>query len=240
MIYTGECLEVLARLDPGIVDFAFIDLPYEVTNNPWDVIIPFEPLWAQLNRVCKETAVLVFTAVQPFTSQVVHSNLKDFKYEVIWKKNRSTNPLNAKKQPLRVHESCLVFYKRSPEYVPQMSHGHKPVNKVKASSIPRRGNSYGTSRNVDAGGQTTRYPTTILEIPIVNGNDPERIHPSQKPVELVSWFLRTYAKPGYVVLDPVIGSGTTAVAAKQLGMHWIGIEQDPEMAEKARVRVMNA
>lgn len=239
LILAAACLDAMQGIEAGSVDMVFADLPYGTTQNPWDVVIPFGPLWEQLNRICKPTAPMVFTAMQPFTSMLVASNLKAFRYEIIWKKNKATGFLNAKRQPLRTHENVEVFYRESPIYTPQMTDGHPPAHAVKAVRKMSGGTNYGkgaTAAVVEAG-STIRHPNSVLEIPVVNNDDPERIHPTQKPEALVAWFIRTYTQPGDLILDPVLGSGTTSVAAKRLGRRSIGIEMDPEMAEQARARV---
>lgn len=235
VIEAVDCLEGLSRLATASVDLVFADLPYGRTQQDWDRIIPIAPLWAQLYRVCKPSAPMVFTAIQPFTSLLVCSNLKHFRYELIWKKNKSTGFLNAKKQPLRAHESVLVFYREQPIYRPQMTKGHKPGHAVRgrlsktvlygATPIPR-----------DWGGSTERYPTTVLEIPVVNGDAADRIHANQKPIALPAWFIETYTERGDLVLDPTAGSGSTFLAAQQRGRRFVGFEIDAAMAQRANAR----
>ena len=230
-----SCLDGMDLLAGGCIDFVFADLPYGMTQNKWDSIIDFDGLWSRLNRVCKINAAMVFTAMQPFTSKLVISNLSNFKYETAWVKNKSTGFLNAKKQPLRIHENVVVFYREQPVYKPQMTTGNKPVNSYtrKASSI---GN-YGKFVEQSGGGSTTRYPTTVLEVPVINNDDPEKFHPNQKPVSLVEYFLNAYTSPGDLVLDPTAGSGTTLVAAKRLGRRYIGYETDLDTFNKAKARI---
>ena len=232
VVHHRDCLEGLAEMDTTSVDLVFADLPYGRTQQTWDKLVPMAPLWEQLKRVCKPKAPLVFTAVQPFTSLLVCSNLDWFRYEVIWRKNKSTGFLNAKKQPLRAHENVLVFYREQPDYEPQMTDGHEPGHAVKgrlsktslygATPVPR-----------SWGGSTKCYPTTVLEISVVNGDSKERIHANQKPVELPAWFIKTYTKPGDLVLDPTAGSGSTGVAAMTLGRRFIGFETDAKMVRRA-------
>lgn len=237
-IHSLDCLIGLTSIADGSVDFVFADLPYGRTQNDWDKLVPMEHLWPALRRVCKPTAAMVFTAMQPFTSLLVCSNLADFRYEVIWRKNKVRGFLNAKRQPLRTHESVLVFYRQQPAYTPQMTSGHKPVNSYTKHTSD--GTNYGvTKAGVKGGGSTTRYPTSVLDISVVNNDDPEHIHPTQKPVALVEWFLRTYTQPGDLVLDPTAGSGTSLAAAATLGRRFVGFETDIEMAGRANDRISN-
>jgi site-specific DNA-methyltransferase (adenine-specific) len=235
-IHAMDCLMGLAMMQPASVDLVFADLPYGRTQNVWDEIIPMDRLWPALQRVCRPTTPLVFTAMQPFAALLVCSNLTSFRYEVIWEKNKPRGFLNAKKQPLRVHENVLVFYDKQPKYTPQMSGGHKPVNSYTKRTSD--GSNYGrTKTGVRGGGSTERYPTSILRIPVVNNDGPDRVHPTQKPEELAAWFIRTYTDPGDLVLDPTVGSGSTLRAARQLDRRIMGFEIDRVMAQKARQRV---
>lgn len=235
-IHHESCLDGLSRLTAASVDLMFADLPYGRTQNSWDRLVPMEDLWPALRRVCRPNTPMVFTAIQPFTSLLVCSNLKDFRYEMVWQKNKSTGFLNAKRQPLRAHESVLVFYEKQPAYSPQMSSGHPPVNTYGTQA---GGSNYGRTKVMKGGGSTQRYPTSILRIPVLNNDDPEHIHSTQKPEELVAWFIRTYTKPGDLVLDPTAGSGTTLAAAKRLGRQYVGFDTDAEMVEKATKRLEN-
>ena len=232
----GGCLDGLRDVATGSVAMVFADLPYGRTQNDWDKLVPVEPLWTELNRVCRRDAAMVFTAMQPFTSLLVCSNLKAFRYEMIWQKNKVRGFLNAKRQPLRTHENVLIFYREQPRYEPQMTTGHRPVNSYTKHTSD--GTNYGaTKRGVCGGGSTARYPTSVLAIPVVNNDDPIRIHPTQKPEELAAWFVRTYTQPGDLVLDPTAGSATTLVAAKRLGRRFLGFETDGGMVTKATTRL---
>lgn len=234
--FHGDCLVGMRDVETGSVDFVFTDLPYGRTQNYWDQKISLPPLWKELKRVCKENAAIVFTAMQPFTSELVQSNLDWFRFEMIWCKNKSRGFLNAKKQPLRSHENILVFYKKQPDYVPKLTDGHRPVNSYKKHQSD--GTNYGkTTPGASGGGSTRRYPTTLLEIPVLNEADKDRSHPTQKPVDLVSWFIETYTKPGDLVLDPAAGSGTTLVSAFRLGRRAIGFEKIGKFAREANRRL---
>lgn len=174
---------------------------------------------------------MIFTAMQPFTSLLVSSNLDMFKYEMIWKKNKPRGHLNAKKQPLRIHENILVFYAKQPKYYPQMSNGHPPVN---VFYTRHAGQNYGRDRKLAGGGSTTRYPTSVLEVPVVNNDAGARLHPTQKPEALIEWFIKSYTVPGDLVLNPTAGSGSTLLAAKKLRRQFIGFETDRALVEKVR------
>lgn len=230
-IYHLDCLVGIPRLQPASVSLVFADLPYGRTQNHWDRCIPIDRLWTELRRVCKPTAAIVFTAMQPFTSLVVCSNLKWFRYAMVWHKNKPRGFLNAKRQPLRIHEDVLVFYDKQASYAPQMTDGHAPVHAYTKNTSD--GTNYGTTRRgVTGGGSTRRYPTSVLKIAVVNNDDPARCHPTQKPAELPEWFIRTYTQPGDLVLDPAAGSGSTLLAAKALGRQYVGFDTDKEMVAK--------
>ena len=231
-----DCLEGLKGVRSGSASMVFADLPYGRTQNTWDKLVPMDRLWPELNRVCRSEAVMVFTSMQPYTSLLVISNPGAFRYEMIWRKNNVRGFLNSQRQPLRVHENVLVFYRRQPRYVPQMSGGHRPVNSYTKHSGD--GSNYGkTKAGISGGGSTTRYPTSILDIPVVNNDDPIRVHSTQKPEALVEWFVRTYTRPGDLILDPTVGSGTALVVAKRLGRRFIGFENDEDMVVKATSRL---
>lgn len=234
VIICGDCIEVMSRFPAGGIDMVLADVPYGQTRNSWDQPIPFEPMWEQLRRVAKPNAAIVLMAAQPFASKLICSNEKDFRYDLIWAKNKPTGFLNAKKQPLRNHEHILVFYRKPPSYFPQMTVGHKPGNyarRVKHSS------NYGAQTPTEYGGATERYPLSILEVPIINNDSPDKYHPTQKPVDLMSWLVRTYTERGQTVLDIAAGSGTTAVAALREGRGYVCIEQEPGYVKVAERRV---
>jgi len=235
-IFLGDCLEIMPQILDGTVDMIFCDLPYGATANKWDTIIPLEPLWEQYNRVIKENAVIALTATQPFASRLIMSNLEMFRYDLIWKKNKKTGFLNANKMPLREHESILIFYKKLPIYNPQKTFGHKPVNSFTKHGD---GTNYGKTKTMSGGGQTSRHPSSILNIPVVNNDSKEKFHPTQKPVALVEYLIKTYTNAGDLVLDNCIGSGTTAVACLKNNRKFIGIEKDETFYNIAVDRINN-
>lgn len=222
----GDCLELMRDLPDKSVDLILCDLPYGTTKNKWDSVIPFDALWGQYSRICKGAVVL--TAAQPFTSSLVVSNMKNFKYQWVWKKSKPTGHLNAKKQPLRNTEDILVFYKSQCTYNPQ---GTRETDVM--VSRTNRGN-YGECSKTTR--QTvTGYPTTILEFASEIGE-----HPTQKPVPLMEYMVRTYTNEGDTVLDNRMGSGTTGVACANTGRKFIGMELDREYFRIARRRISEA
>lgn len=233
----GDCLEVMPSIPDGSVDLILCDLPYGTTACKWDSVIPFEPLWAQYKRIAKRNAAIVLTASQPFTSALVMSNPDDFRYEWIWEKTAATGFLNAKKSPLRAHENILVFYQDPPTYVPEMRQGAtiKRVN----PSYANHGDNYGKASSVRAPYESTeRYPRSVIKYP--KDNRLKRQHPTQKPVALMEYLIRTYSDEGETVLDNCMGSGTTGVACVNTGRKFIGIEQDPTYFAIALERILRA
>ena len=221
--WLGDCLELMARIPDGSVDMVLCDLPYGTTQNKWDAVIPFEPLWAHYWRVCKPNAAVVLTGAQPFTSALVMSQVQHFKYDWTWEKAQPSGHLNAKKMPLRAHEDVLVFARNQPVYNPQKTDGHPRVR----ATHHRQSSNYGTQITGQAYDSTERYPRSVQLIRGVPNSNGSKIHPTQKPVALFDYLIRTYTNPGDLVLDNCAGSGTTAIAAEQTGRRWLCIERDP-------------
>lgn len=236
-IYNEECLEGMKKIKDKSIDMILCDLPYGVTaQNKWDVILPFEKMWNEYNRVIKDNGAIVLTAVKPFSAMLIMSNPKMYRYDYIWKKNKSTGFLNAKKMPLRQHEEALVFYKKLPTYNPQKTTGHKPANSYTKHTSD--GSNYGSTKiGITGGGQTDRYPTSILDVKVLNNDHPDKFHPTQKPVELFEHFIKTYTNEGDVVLDNCMGSGTTAVACLKTGRNYIGFETDKSYYDLSLERI---
>jgi len=227
----GECLDKLTEISDASVDMILTDLPYGTTACSWDSIIPLDKLWEQYNRVVKENAAMVFTASQPFTTILASSNIKNFRYEWIWQKPQGTNPMNAKIMPLKSHENILVFYKTKPTYNPQMTKG-TPYGGFK-SETSTIGEVYGKAKSVHRDNpEGTRYPKTILSFKQEKG-----LHPTQKPVSLMEYLIKTYTNEGDVVLDSTMGSGTTGVACVNTSRKFIGIEKDPKYFQIAYDRI---
>lgn len=211
----GDCLELMTRIPSGSVDMILCDLPYGTTQNKWDAIIPFEPLWKEYWRIVKPNAAIVLTAAQPFTSALVMSQINTFKYDWSWNKTAATGHLNAKRRPMRNHEDILVFSKGDILYNPQ---GLQEYGKI--TKRGNNGSNFGKS-GTENFQDKTNYPRSRIEF----AND-GKSHPTQKPVALFEYLIRTYTNPGETVLDNCAGSGTTAVAAERTGRRWICIEKD--------------
>lgn len=231
--WLGDTLEAMAQMPDASVDMILADLPYGTTACKWDSVLPFDQLWAAYDRICKPRAAVVLTASQPFTSALVMSNVSNFRYTWTWDKvNGIRNHLNAKKQPLRVKEDVCIFYKNQPPYTPQMREGGYTSRKTK----PGQSDGFGRVTGTDAGRKVSAlYPLDILRIP---SHDPNNsLHPTQKPVALFEYLIRTYTNPGDLVLDNTAGSGTTAVAAINTDRRWCCVERDPDYYAKAVARI---
>ena len=230
----GDCIERMAEIEPGSVDLVLTDPPYGTTACKWDAVIPFQPMWTAVRRVLKPNGAAVFTASQPFTSALVMSNPGEFKHEWVWEKNKATGHLNANRRPMRAHEDVLVFSSAQPLYRPQITDGHRPMNCYTQSG---NGDCYGATNRPSGGGSTKRYPRSVQSFAVVNNDSPEKHHPTQKPVALMEYLIRTYTNEGETVLDFTMGSGTTGVACANTGRKFIGIERDPDYFKIAEQRI---
>ena len=230
VIFLGDCLQIMEKIPDNHVDMIFCDLPYGTTRNKWDIIIPFDPLWKQYKRILKPKGVVVLTSQPPFDKVLACSNLEMFRYEWIWEKNKATGYLNAKKMPMKCHENVLVFYSSLPKYNPQMTYGHKPMNAVSRKEYintgEKRNYNFVKMSKGNPGGSTQRYPRDVLKIPVINNDNPLKIHPTQKPVELMEYFIKTYTDVGDIVLDNCMGSGSTCISCINTDRRYIGIEKD--------------
>ena len=224
----GDCLERMKEIPDGSVDMILTDPPYGTTNCKWDSIIPLEQMWSHLKRVIKPNGAIVLTAAQPFTSVLVCSNLKQFKYEWVWQKESGTGMLNAKKQPLRDSESVLVFYKKQATYNPQFTKG-KPYTVKKGSDSQL----YNKSENVVTVNTGKRYPKTVQKF----NRDRGSFHPTQKPVALMEYLIKTYTNENQTILDFTMGSGSTGVACVNTNRNFIGIELDENYFNIASERI---
>jgi site-specific DNA-methyltransferase (adenine-specific) len=218
------------------IDMILCDLPYGTTACKWDTIIPFEPLWEQYKRIIKDNGAIVLTASQPFTSALVMSNIKMFKYEIIWDKVNISNPLLAKKQILKAHENICVFYKSQPTYNPQMSDG-KMWRRGGSNKTPMSALNVGMTRTFEDDRTSLKYPKSIQIFS--NADNTNRVHPTQKPVALFEYLIKTYTNEGDLVLDNCAGSGTTGVACKNLNRNYILIEKEPEYINIINQRLTN-
>lgn len=226
----GDCLEKMAFIPEGSVDLILCDLPYGTTQNKWDSVIPFEPLWSHYWRVLKPNGAAVLTAAQPFTSALVMSQPDKFKYQWVWEKSAATGHLNARNQPMRNHEDVLVFCFGRCVYNPQ---GLLPHGKVTRRG--GNGDNFGDSGKANYQ-EYTNYPRSVLKIASEGGT----VHPTQKPVALMEYMIRTYTNEGATVLDNCMGSGTTGVACANTGRRFIGIERDEAYFQIAKDRIKNA
>ena len=231
----ADCLDAMRALPDASVDMVLCDLPYGTTACKWDAVIPFEPLWAEYRRVTKETSAIVLTAAQPFTSALVNSNARHFRYEWVWEKESPKNPLVANKRVMPRHENVLVFYAKHGTYNPQKIPREKFRNNKPAT--------YSTETKGDAtiyqsnGATALMHPSSVIRF---SGRPDRGHHPTQKPVALMEYLIRTYTNEGDTVLDNTMGSGTTGVACENTGRRFIGIERDPTYFDVAVGRVAGA
>lgn len=230
-VFHGDCLEIMPMLPDKSVDMILCDLPYGVTSLKWDSVIPFEPLWREYKRLIKDNGAIVLTASQPFTSALVMSNIKWFKYDWIWKKSRPVGFLNAKKMPLKNIESILVFGKGNIIYNPQ---GLTQCYKIKKNSKTHQNNQSRGESTANGGRlgdayiqEFSNYPSQVVYFP----SESNTIHPTQKPVALFEYLIRTYTNEGDLVLDNCAGSFTTAIAAMNTNRDYICIEKDDKYFE---------
>jgi len=231
----GECIEQMKLIPSGSVDAIITDPPYGTTACKWDSVIPFELMWKQLNRIIKPNGAIVLFAAQPFTSSLIMSNPKTFKYDWVWQKPKGTGHLNAKKQPMRDKEDILVFYKKQCTYNPQMTKG-EPYDGNARTGSKQQASVYGKctqKRELNTG---LRYPKQVQKFGVVERNT---LHPTQKPVALMEYLVKTYTNEGETVLDFTMGSGSTGVAAKNLNRKFIGIEMDNKYFNIAKDRINN-
>ena len=235
-LINADCLEAMRGIPDGSVDMVLTDPPYGTTACKWDSVIPFAPMWEQLKRITKPSGAIVLTASQPFTSALIMSNVKMFKYEWIWCKSRATGHLNAKKMPMRKHESILIFNVNYRSYKPQL---HTKRNYRKAQRSVSSGGAYGAQKDgiFREIPESLGYPNTILEFNDAYHDREAGLHPTQKPVALMEYLIRTYTNAGETVMDFTMGSGTTGVACKNLGRAFIGIEMDANYFAMASKRI---
>jgi len=235
--YFGDCLEIMDQIPKASVDMILCDLPYGTTKCKWDSVINLKELWKYYERIIKDNGVIVLTAQTPFDKVLGASNLSLLKYEWIWEKTQATGHLNAKKMPMKAHENVLVFYKNLPTYNPQKTFGHKPINSY-TKYIETQNNTelYGKmKKEIKGGGETDRYPRSVLLFP--SDKQKNYLHPTQKPLALMEYLIKTYTNEGDLVLDNCAGSGTTGLAAKNLNRNFIMIEKEIEFYEICLQRV---
>ena len=236
----GDCLVEMQNIPNKSIDMICADLPYGSTACKWDTIIPFEPLWAQYKRIIKDNGAIVLFGSQPFTSALVMSNVKMYKCQFIWEKDKAANFFNANRQILKIHEDICVFYNKQCTYNPQMELLDKPYihkNKsVMSDNFGKNAKDYNVNGYTE---YTHSFPKSIIRFSKDNGGKGS-IHPTQKPVPLLEYLIKTYTNEGDMVLDNTMGSGTTGVACKQLNRSFIGIEMDDKYFEIAEKRINEA
>lgn len=230
-LHYGDCLDVMDTLADRSVDLILCDLPYETTRNVWDFQVHLPSMWAHYRRICK--GAIVLTAQTPFDKVLGASNLGMLRYEWIWEKGNATGHLNAEKMPLKAHENALVFYEELPTYNPQKTTGHPRKTATKRKDVTTN---YGKQTFDEiAYDSTERYPRSVLFFS--SDKQTSKLHPTQKPLALMEYFVRTYTNPGDTVLDNCMGSGTTGVACQNLGRKFIGIENNTEYFGVAKNRL---
>jgi site-specific DNA-methyltransferase (adenine-specific) len=226
VIYNMDCIEGMKLLPDKSIDMILCDLPYGTTGCKWDTVIPFNLLWESYNRIITDSGAIVLFGSEPFSTELRHSNLKMYKYDWVWNKAISGNPFLAKYQPLKIHENIMVFSKTTHKYYPQMRTG----------KLRKKGG--GKSKLFNANLTETMndkyYPVSILDF---SNSKRKQLHPTQKPIDLCSYLIKTYTNEGEIVLDNCIGSGTTAIACLETGRHYIGYELDPDYYAIAQKRI---
>ncbi len=228
----GDCFDYFDKIKSKSIDLICADLPYGTTKCKWDSILPLDKLWIEYERVIKPNGAILLFAQTPFDKVLGSSNLKLLKYEWIWEKTEATGHYNAKKMPMKAHENILVFYKTPPTYNPQITEGHKPTNSyTKTIDKQNKTSVYGkATKTIVGGGKTERYPRSVLKF----SSDKQKnkldntLHPTQKPLKLIEYLIKTYTNEGDLVLDNVAGSGTTAIACENLKRQYIVIEKEKE------------
>ena len=230
-IYNGDCLELMKDIPDKNIDMILCDLPYGTTACKWDSIIPFEPLWKQYERIIKDNGAIVLTASQPFTTKLIGSNIKRFKYNFVWIKPQGVDPFMAKIRPLNNIEDVVIFSKGKTKYNPQKTKG-KPYHTIRDKTERVKETNNSVMRQTETINDGNRLPTRTLCF-----NQEKGIHPTQKPVALFEYLIKTYTNEGDIILDNCIGSGTTAIAALNTGRFFIGIEKDKTYCDIANKRI---
>lgn len=237
----GDCLEKMKEIDDGSIDAIITDPPYGTTACKWDIVIPIEPMWDHINRIIKPNGAIALFGTEPFSSVLRMSNIKNYKYDWVWNKDKGFGVFLAKKQPLRTYENISIFYRKQPTYNPQMTDA-KPERIRPLSNANKEGarNNITNSNNckVDAAyDPNKRYPLNIIKF---SNPVSKAIHPTQKPVALLEYLIKTYTNENETVLDFTMGSGTTGVACKSLNRNFIGIELDEQYFKIAEDRINSA
>ena len=234
-LWQGDCLELMANIPDNSVDMILCDLPYGTTRNKWDVVIPLDELWVQYRRITKPNSAICLFSQMPFTAQLVMSNPKMFRYEWVLEKANATGFLNAKKMPMKAHETMLIFYDNLPIYNPQMSKGK--VHK-RGGGAHRLTNNYNFFYDIENELSNEHYPRDVQKV-VWRRVGSKTIHPTQKPVGVCEYFIKTYSNEGATILDNCMGSGSTGVACVNTNRRFIGIEKEQKYFDIAKQRIMN-
>ena len=230
-LYNDDCFNVFDKLNTKI-DMVLCDLPYGTTKNSWDIILPFDKMWSCINSVCKDTTAILLFGNQPFTSHLILSNEKQFRYSLVWEKNKFSDFLNAKRKPMKTNEDICVFYKKQPTYNPQYSYG-EPYKRWNTQEAVDKQSNYGSHKQNISQSDGKRLPTTVLHF-----NRIERPqHPTQKPVDMLEYLIKMYSNEGDIILDFTMGSGSTGVACGRTNRNFIGIEKDENYFQIAEERI---
>jgi DNA modification methylase len=236
-IYNEDCLDTMKRIPDGSIDLMLQDMPYGVTQNDWDIMPDLNLMWKEWLRITKKNAAMIFTSQQPFTTDLIISNRTDFRYDLIWEKSRTTGFLNANRQPMRNHEHILLFYREQPIFNPQKTKGNP--NHISDGKISSKGanNNYGNFKPLARFRTEDKFPKSVIYF---EQNDPNIIiHPTQKPVDLFRWLIKTYTNEGDIVFDGYMGSGTTAEACITEKRNFIGSELNKEYFDLSQKRINN-
>ena len=227
-IYNEDCMEGMKRIPDGSVDCIICDLPYGTTANKWDEIIPFKSLWNQYNRIIKKNGAILLFGQRKFSAKLIMSAINIYRYDIVWVKSRAAGFLQANLMPLRSHEQIMVFYKRLPTYNPQFSEG-KPYERKNRGIRPN----YSPRKSLDTYNNGRRYPKDVVEFQ----HDKTSYHPTQKPVALIEYLIKTYSNEGDTILDNCMGSGTTAIACMNTKRNFIGFEKEKKYFDIAMQRI---
>lgn len=244
-LHHGDCLDILPALDPGSVDAVICDPPYGTTACKWDSVIPFAPMWEQIRRVLKPRGACVLFGSQPFTSALVISNIKQYRHSWVWDKKRVTGGATAHLAPMRAHEDIVIFSHAAARYNPQMGSWDGIALTRRGPAIVKKDGAFAHADNISPGKDAKilrgRYPDTVLRIHALGSNDPERTgHPTQKPLALLEYLVKTYTNAGDTVLDFCYGSGTTGAACGNLGRRFVGIEKDRAYFDQGAARIADS
>jgi len=235
-LINGDCIVEMKKIKDKSIDMILCDLPYGMTKNSWDVVIPFDNLWTEYNRIIKDNGAIVLFGSQPFTSIMITSNLQMFRYSLVWEKNKFSDFLNCRRKPMKTNEDIAIFYKKQPTYNPQYWYS-TPYTRWNTQTAVDKQTNYGSHKeNYAESTDGRRLPTSVLKF-----NRIERpLHPTQKPVDLLEWLIRTYSNNGDIVLDNCMGVGSTGVACKNINRRFIGIELDKKYYDIAGERIYSS